>query len=131
MTAKRSQSPKLGCPPVWVGLQTSHVLGLVVCTQEQGSQWSPTFCAKLLQFGFPASPPKAWEEKAEAREGRARTLSQLTNSSSTRRRQGRETLENKMSTSHWFQGTGWGSRNGTGPDRRQVHQSVSHHFIKF
>lgn len=121
------ESPKEGCPPVWVGLQTSHFLGFVTYTQIRTQRGPQLSGPGYFSSASPLSPPKAWEEKAEAWEGRAQVLSHLTrasnSSSSTGRRQ--EKLENKTSTSHWFQGTGWGGRNGTRPDRWQVHQSLS------
>lgn len=106
-----------------------QILAFVTYTQsgtQRGTQLSrPSYFSSASPF----SPPKAGEEKAEAWEGRAQVLSHLTrqsnSSSSTGRWQEREKLENKTSTSHWFQGTGWGGRNGTRPDRRQIHQSLS------
>lgn len=57
MTAPGSQSPKRGRPPLGKTPdqprpRTCHL------DSEQGSQWSPTFCTKLLQFSFPPFPSK-------------------------------------------------------------------------
>lgn len=103
MTAPGSQSPKRGRPPLGKTPdqprpRTCHL------DSEQGSQWSPTFCTKLLQFSFPPFPPKAWEEKAEAQEERARVLSHLTrqsnSSNSTGRPQGRDKFHITLISGH-------------------------------
>lgn len=69
MTAKRSQSPKLGCPPVWVGLQTSHVLGLVICTQSRAHSGPQLSAPSCFSSAFPL--PLQRPGKRRLRPGRA------------------------------------------------------------
>lgn len=112
MTAPGSQSPKRGRPPLGKTPdqprpRTCHL------DSEQGSQWSPTFCTKLLQFSF---PPLSLQRPGKRRRRLGRREPGCSATSPDRAvaataQEGRR--GGTSSTSHWFQGTTWGGRKDT------------------